>query len=285
MNIKALVDAELAGQTWYSTWRKAPAVVTAAGFWMDLSMSAGNPSPNYYVASQYVATPLALSTDGGLFHGRNVSPATKYLRSLRIQTVTAGAVPMTLRLCDYLLFYPFLDESLVDEAQAMDNTATLPRHTDGTGVQIMAVVTNSHATGGSTFTVSYTNSEGVAGRTTVAATMNAQFVTGTILTSAVATQGTQAPFLTLQAGDTGVRSIESVTVSGAGDVGLFCLVLVKPLANATIRGIDAPAEYDYFKDRSETPVIADDAYLGLLALVAGSITGAAIHGDIRVCWV
>jgi hypothetical protein len=285
MNLRDLVAAEEAGQSWYSSWRKAPAVVTSAGFWMDLSMSPGNPAPNYYVASALTATPLALSTDGGLYHARNVAPATKYLRSMRIQSVTAGAVPMTLRLCDYLLFYPFVDESLVDEPQPMDNTLGLTRSTDGEGVQIMAVVTNGHATGGSTFTVSYTNSAGVAGRTTVAATMNTQFVTGTILTSAVASQGTQAPFLTLQAGDTGVRSIESVTVSGTGDVGLFCLVLVKPLANLTLRGIDAPAEYDHLMDWSALPVIEDDAYLGLLALVAGSITGAAIHGDIRVAWV
>jgi len=69
---------------------------------------------------------------------------------------------MTAVLLDYLLYYPSIDDGTLDE-QVMDNTVTLPRYTDGKGVQMMAITTGVR-TGGQTFQVKYTNSDGVAGR-------------------------------------------------------------------------------------------------------------------------
>lgn len=46
--------------------------------------------------------------------------------------------------------------------------------------------------------------------------------------------------MALQDGDNGVRFIESATFGGTGDIGLVALVLVKPLASLSLRGIDAP---------------------------------------------
>lgn len=70
------------------------------------------------------------------------------------------------------------------------------------------------------FICSYTNSDGVAGRTTRAVNLTTQTVTGTIASTASATAGCNGPFLPLQSGDSGVRSIQSVTFTSATDVGL-----------------------------------------------------------------
>ena len=137
-NVQALGDALLAGQSTYATWRKSPSQASTAGVWFDLSMSPGNPAPQYYAASPLVAKTLTQSGDGGLFHGGAVSPASKHLSRVTALTSTATALPMPMILCDYLLFYPFVDEGSTDE-QLMDNTTTLPRYTDGEGVQVMAV--------------------------------------------------------------------------------------------------------------------------------------------------
>ena len=75
-SVQALADAELAGQTWYSTWRKSPSQVSTIGVWFDLSMSPGNPVPQYYAATPLVGAPMSYSDEQGLNHGRNVSPAT-----------------------------------------------------------------------------------------------------------------------------------------------------------------------------------------------------------------
>ena len=280
-NVAAFAAAENAGQTWYSTWRKSPSQVTTIGIWFDLSMSPGSPVPQYYAASPLIGAPMSYSDEQGLMHGRNVSPSTKHLKSVTVMATTATALPMPMMLCDYLFYYPFIDEGSTDE-QLLDNTLTLPRYTDGEGVQMMAVSVAGR-TGGQSFTVSYTNSDGVAGRSTGSVAQNSVSVNGSIVTSNRAVANARGPFLPLQAGDTGVRSIDSITMAGA-DVGLFTLVLVKPLAQLQLRGIDAPVEVNYLTDFGQLPTIVDDAYLNFLACPAGSLAATALHGDITVVW-
>lgn len=283
--VRDLVDAELAGQVKYVTYRKVPAVVTGAGTWYDYSMSPGNPAPQYYAAAPLTAQTLARSTDGGFQHGGNVSPGRKYLRRITAMAVAAAGVPQRLMLCDYLMFYPFVDMGTSD-AQAMTNTQTLTRYTDGAGVRIMAILVAPHGLVGDSFFVTYTNSAGVAGRVTPLHTMSTAIaVNGTVLTTQQTGAGRFGPFLTLQAGDTGVRSIEAVQCTAGTDVGLFTLVLVQPLAELTVRGIDAPTEKDcYLHGGGKVPQIVDDAYLNFIACPNGSLTGVPLLGDLTFLW-
>jgi hypothetical protein len=179
------------------------------------------------------------------------------------------------------MYYPFIDEGSTDE-QALDNTSTLPRYTDGDGVQVMAVSVAGR-TGGQSFFINYTNSDGVSGRISQTVIQNSVSVNGSIVTSDRASANARGPFIPLQEGDTGVRSIESVTMLGA-DVGLFSLVLVKPLAQLSLRGIDAPVEVNYFTDFGQLPRIEDDAYLNFICCPSGSLAATALHGDISVVW-
>ncbi len=221
------------------------------------------------------------STDGGIFHGGNVSPLTKYLRLTTCITITATALPMTMILCDYLLYYPFIDEGTTDE-QILTNSLPLPRYTDGKGVQMMAVSVAAR-TGGQSFLVSYTNQDGVAGRISKTVIQNTATANGHIVTGQNANALAAGPFIPLQTGDTGVRSIESVTMLGT-DVGLFTLVLVKPLGQTMIRGIDAPVEKDYLLQANNLTPVQDDAYLNWLCLPNGSLAATPIHGDIKIIW-
>lgn len=281
-NVAAFAQAALDGKGTFATWRKSPSQVSTIGVWFDLSLSPGNPVPQYYAATPLVAKTLTQSADGGLFHGGAVAPLTKHLTQFMALTTTATALPMPMILCDYLLFYPFIDEGTLDP-QPLDNTTALPRYATGSGVQILAVSVAGR-TGGQTFQVTYTNSDGVAGRVTEVATQTTAAANGNIVTTDRAGAGFRGPFLALQAGDTGVRAIESVAMISGTDVGLFALVLVKPIAQAMIRGIDAPVEVSYLTDFAQLPVIADDAYLNLIACPAGSLAATAIHGHISTVW-
>lgn len=278
-----IAEAEAQGFTFFSGWRKQPTQTTAAGIWFDLSMSPGNPVPNYYIGPSGVFTPLRYSTDGGIPHGPSVAPKTKLLRVFEAQTATSTAAPLPLKLLDYIGFYPFLDESITDQ-QFLTNATPLPRFADGAGVQIMPVVVAGHI-GGQTFKVSYTNQAGVSGRWTPQHLMGTQIVNGTIISSAGAANNSRAPFMALQEGDTGVRTVDSIIFEGTGDIGLISLALVKPIADTYIRGIDAPAERDFSTDMGTLPVIADDAYLNLLSLPAGSLSGAPLMGYIKTLYV
>lgn len=281
-NVGALVDAHLDGRSWYATWRKSPSQISSAGVWFDLSMSPGNPVPQYYAASPLVAKALAYSTDGGIWHGANVAPSTKHLSRMTAFTVTATALPMPMMLLDYLLFYPFIDEGSTDP-QPLDNTTPIPRYPTGAGVQMMAVSVAGR-TGGQTFRVEYTNSEGVTGRLSQVVKQTTAAANGNLVTTDRAVVNCHGPFIPLQAGDTGVRSIDSVQMISGVDVGLFSLVLVKPLAQLQIRGIDAPVEADYFTHFGQLPVIVDDAYLNLICCPQGTLAASAIHGDITTVW-
>jgi len=278
---RELVDAELAGQSRQYEFVKNVTQVTTAGIWYDLTGSAGNPkAKQWFDAAPLTANAIAQSTDGGIFHGGNVAPAEKYLRFMRASF--SRAEPLTLILCDYLLYYPSIEDGTTDP-QVMDNTVTLPRYADGAGVQMMAV-TISARTGGQTFSVSYTNQDGTAGRTSPTVTQNAIAAPGTITTSQTATAGTTpGPYIPLQLGDTGVRSVESVTMNGA-DTGFFALVLVKPLAQIMLRSNDAPYDKDFLLFSSELERIQDDAYLSLLALPMGSLSGIAVRGALKTVW-
>lgn len=279
-NVREIVNAYEAGQYLIRTWRKVPTQTTASGIWFDLSMSPGNPVPQYYAATPLAATVLARSTDGGIDHGPNVSPSTKYLRRFMAMTQTTTAVPLPIYILDYLMYYSFVTMDV--GTQDLNNTNSLTRYTDGVGVEIMAVEVASQV-GGAQFRVTYTNSAGVSGRVSQTVTCNTQVVNGTIITSAPTTAGCAGPFIPLADGDTGVRSIQQVEFL-TGDVGLISLVLVKPIASISIYDITAPVEVDYLIDQNIVPIIKDDAYLNMICHPSGTLASAPFNGMIETAW-
>jgi hypothetical protein len=282
--INQLVQAELDGKERRYTWRKTPSQATTARLWFDLSMSPGRPVPKYWFdAPPAIAKQISYSQDGGLEHGGGVSPSEKYLRLTTGIATAATALPLTMILCDYLLYYPSIDDSVLDE-QVMDNTVTLPRYTDGEGVQVIAVSVAGR-TGGASFYFTYTNQDGVSGRISQTVFQNSAAALGTLQANAGANNNAAAnPFIGLQNGDTGVRSIDSVVMLSA-DVGLMTLILVKPLGTSVIREITAPVEKDYFMEAGVIPRIYDDAYLSFLCLPQGTLAATALMGDIKTVWV
>lgn len=91
--------------------------------------------------------------------------------------------------------------------------------TDGRGVYIAAEVSATAGTGTPTLLMSYTNSDGVSGRT------------GTNI-SATGASPSQGRFyqMGLQAGDVGVRSVQSITLSSTWTSGSIALVAFRPIA-------------------------------------------------------
>lgn len=280
------VQAVEKGQTHYSTWRKAPSQTNTSSSWFDLSMSPGTPLPQYYAASPLVAQQLKRSTDGGLNHGPPVSSSghQKYLKRFLIMGDSAFGVPMPYTILDYLLYYPFVDMGTTDE-QLMNNTLTLPRYTDGVGVQMMLVSVASGTGSAPKLTINYTNSDGVSGRTSKTVTLTSATVNGSIVAAhhGLSTVIGNGPFVGLQDGDKGVRSVESVTFSSL-DVGLLALVLVKPLATGTFYEQTAPSEQEYIVHQSQLPKIYDDAYLNLIVCPNASINTRTFFGEIETLW-
>jgi hypothetical protein len=291
--IKDIVDAELAGKMRDYIYRKTPSQATTQGIWFDTSMSPGMPTPKYWFdAAPLTARAITQSADGGFYHGPNVSPSEKYLRMVTINGISSSTTtpcPMPAILCDYIMYYPTIDDGTTDE-QVMDNTVTLPRYSDGKGVQ-MIVVTTGARVGGQTFTIKYTNQDGVTGRVTPLLTQNTSTILGSLTNTNQAVANGAGPFVPLAYGDSGVRAVESVTMNGV-DVGLFSIILVKPLTQLTLREIaistaatiGVPYEKDLLMHDNILPRIYDDAFLNYLVLPLASVATTTITGSLKVIW-
>lgn len=287
-SVSEIVTAIDAGRHHITTWRKTPSSATTQGLWSDFSMVPGNPNPNYYASSPAVAATLSRSANAGINHGPNPpSGMSKFLfKSTLLQGLSNNGVLPVAMLCDYLLYYPFVDSSDGTD-QPMDNTVGLSRYADGEGVRILPVTVAPFG-GYFQFYCTYTNQDGVAGRVTPTVRGSSGATTNGIIPNAtsnnLSSPSFAGPFLPLQAGDTGVRSIESVTFP-VTEVGLLAFVLVKPLANAScINGIDAPVERTFPVDFPIMPKIEDDAYLNHIVCVGGSSVAQPYHGLMEFIW-
>ena len=205
-NFEAINRAYEEGRMTIAGFRKLVSATTATGVWIDLSMTGGGPPPNYYASAPLVWSTLNQSTDYGIYHGGNVSPASCRLKSLMIaSSVVTTSTPSTFILCDYLGYWPFVDMA---GSVALSGSG-LTRYTDGVGVLAMAVMVAPHA-GGAIFNLTYTSPAG-AGRTSKNMKCNTNVVNGNIVTTMpVQTAGySSSPFIGLQDGDTGIKSIRA----------------------------------------------------------------------------
>lgn len=282
-------NADLLGQCWLTQFRKTIAsAATTTNAWVDYSYFAGSPAANFYASSPSVAALVEASRG---IYVPTVSPATQHLKSMMVMTAnTATAVNARQRLvlCDYLLYYPFVDTDAIGEEQLMDNTVPLPRYTSGL---VIAVAQSAASTTGQ-FTFTYTNQDGVAGRVSQN-TYTFAVAGGGQIVSANGVGASYNPYCTLQLGDTGVRSIESVTFTAAGG-GLMALVIVKPLFNGYVTqecrttggaAFGAANEFLSLITSAGAPEIKAGAVLNFFAEgTQGSLASSQLVGVLETVW-
>lgn len=293
-NIRQWPDAENAGQSWITGFRKAPSsVATTTSAWTDYSYYAGSPPANFYASTPLEAS--VVDPTRGIYVP-TVSPATQHLRNLKLMSAASSATSTTnarqgLILADYLLYYPFIDTDAVGEQQDMTNTVTIPRYEGG---QVVAVSQSTASTTGQ-FTFTYTNENGVAGRVSQNHFTFAVGAGGQVVASSVGSAASYHPFCSLQAGDSGVKSIESVTFTAAGG-GLMALVIVKPLMTAyvtqearrtTSGNLESYGACNEFAAmiHNRPAKIIDGAVLNLLAAGhGGSLASSFLVGLVETTW-
>ena len=293
VNTAEYAQAREDGQTWVTQFRKLVAsATTTTNAWIDYTYSGGSPSANFYASSPLEAAEV--ETARGIYVP-SVAPASQYLKNLMVMTAASSATSTAngrqeLILCDYLLYYPFIDTDAVGEEQTLTNSVVIPRYSGG----FVVAVAQSAGSAIGTFTFTYTNQDGTPGRVSPANRTFAVAGGGQIVGSGGA-GASYYPFLDLQAGDTGVRSIESVTMSVAGG-GLMALVIVKPLLTAhvqqecrttttgNIESYGAASEFSSLIHH-QPPRIIDGAVLGILGCgFSGSLASSTLVGIIETIW-
>ena len=278
------------GKFYRQDWQKSTFATTAqtAGLWYSLFRGGGNPAADTILGTgtnlAFQALTDATANATGISHGGNVG-GFKHLLNAAAQTAAATTAPCVLMLVDLLGFYPITTVTTTG-AQTLNNTVTLPRYTDGAGVQ--AFLTPSTVMGAATPTLSigYTNSANVASRatpTTLPIGNTAAAVTSVVYSGTGA--GKFGPFMPLQAGDAGIRSVQTVTLSASYVSGVLNLVLAKPLMTLPITTLGVTAERDLVNQFMSMPKVYDGACLAWMML-AGAATpvAAPISGHLEFGW-
>ncbi len=293
-NLREYADAEDMGQYHVTGFRKAvSSTATTTSAWIDYSYFPGAPAANFYASSPLEAAEVD-PTRG--IPVPSVSPKTQWLRNLKLMSAASGVTSTAngrqhVILADLLLYYPFVDTDAVGEQQDMVNAVTIPRYEYG---KVIAVGQSAASTTGQ-FTFSYTNQDGTAGRTSQNHFTFAVAGGGQVVASSVGSATSYHPFLSLQAGDYGVKSIESVTFT-AGGGGLLALVIVHPLLTAyttqecrrtTSGNLESYGSCTEFASiiNNRPQQIKDGAVLDIFAAgYAGSLASSTLAGVLETTW-
>jgi hypothetical protein len=232
-------------------WRSllpAPAIPTASVALSKTSDNSIGPIPN--------ATSDKLQIIGGRFNTSGL----------------AGAMAVAI---DLLNHQGGLSGTITTEQTTNLPTAALTRHTGGDGVFIGIVIYSTLGTTATTISVRYTNQAGTPNRTSTVTSFGGSAFreTGRLI---------QIP---LQAGDTGARSVEGVTVTATtGIAGNFGVCLFKPLMGFSLDSTTGTIPIDAVSSGGMIGSMAefdDDACLTFLVFnpVSQTINGALLLAE------
>lgn len=217
------LDGVIAGQQPPVLISKAVTATLVAGRPASLWSLGGSPGPGSFDTTLNGVT---LSSTSSQVAGqiRHVDPVSgnAYLSRLQAQATQAGTLLLLDRLWHnggYTITSATAQNSTTPTWPARDIAGS----TNGDGVLLALEVSAAAGAAAPTITVSYTNQAGTAGRTgtNILATANSPAIGATY-------------FIGLQAGDTGVRSVQSLTLSVSWVSGTINLVAYRLLASLEI---------------------------------------------------
>jgi hypothetical protein len=286
-SVDQLYAAFSAGQTDRQDFNKITgAAAYTAGRWYEMFSLGGFPP-----ATTYPGTALAwkgtddATGDGttrfGIPHGGNVSAFIKHLSTVSAWSTAATGVPAVLKLVDLQGYYPGISMASAT-AQTLTGTPSM-RYSNGVRAAL-AIRTTSGATAHN-LQMSYTNQSSTAGRTlpgTVSCTVSA-------ITPHICHTGTAAnnfgPELPLATGDTGILSVQSVTLSASSTAGTGVLLLYKPLATIPLSIASLMTEKDFWNQLPSAPQIKDGACLGFILGTGAAVASATTFaGHTETVW-
>jgi hypothetical protein len=151
-------------------------------------------------------------------------------------------------------------------AQTINSVALTRPDANGEGVEAWFQIYATMGSGTPTLTISYTNQDGTSGRTGTSATVTTMAV------------GRTGPF-TLESGDTGVRSIQSLTLSATMSSGTIGLVLRRRIASVVVPVAGSGDVFDIFE--LGMPQIYNDACLEFVWL-AGAAGATLLFSEVAL---
>lgn len=275
------------GKTDTVIFSKTTPAAGVAGAWSDLGNATGIP-----VAATYGAADLTFTatddtwSEGALYHGGNVSTATKHFLSAGVSCVAAAGAPWFIMCVDEIGYVKLSGTNVSTTGTktvtmtAISNTsAKVDRYANGEGLRMYMSASGSLGANAPTCVVNYLDTGGAAGATT-SFTSTASLASGNIINSGAAANKYN-PFLPLAAGDTGVSDIVSVVWSGTAHAsGTVILHLVKPLWTLPVPATGTYNKFDFVNMLPSLRRIKDGANLRFIMFQTGATTsGGTVFVD------
>ena len=257
---------------------------------MQLTGTGANNGGTYNINISQTVTSQTITgtaTPNGLYTGGNVSPSIKNVLNIAAYSGAATSAPAVLMLVDQVAMFT-VSSVTTTGAQNFTGTQTLPRYATGAGLQAFIVPSVVMGAGTPTIQLGYTNAAGTASRLTPASP-SLPIATTTSPVGSIIYSGTGAgkygPFMPLQAGDTGIRSIQSINLSATMTSGSLVVILCKPLFTLPLTTVGVASERDLVNQLPSMPQIVDGANLQWL-MYAGAATpvNTAYYGSLDVAW-
>lgn len=252
-SLDSIIAALGAGNGEVSQYSKT-SITTTLGRFYSLFKSAGLPAAGSTPTTGAGDVPTNATTGAIKFTSPSGSNK-KHLLRMSCMGPTAGMV----FLCDRLVETSGLSGT-VTTAQTV-NSVALTRYTDAVGVMCAIEVYSQLGATSRTATISYTNQDGTAGRS------------GTITIPANALAQEFIGPMTLQGTDTGVQSVQTVTLSAStGTAGDFGITLYKDLASIPYNA-NTLEERDEVLQLMNLPELKSGACLALYAYATTTSLG------------
>lgn len=261
-------------------YNKTTAVAGVAGTWTDLGTATGSVPANTYAGTSltFVATDDTWS-EGAIYHGGNVTTATKHFLNASASIFAAAGAPWILMCVDQVGYVPITGTDVTGTGLRTVTMTALTgssRWPNGAGLRAYFSTEVAPTAGGPNLTTfTYTDQDGNTGISMgVTVGFAATPVTGQVPHSGNAATR-YAPFLPLAVGDYGIRDIESFTLSGGTAYtgsGQLVLHLVKPLWQIPIPANGILTERDFVNQLPSLPKIPDGACLRFLLFQTGATT-------------
>lgn len=248
-----------------------------AGNWYDLHVTTGDPQPGTYAGTARAAVSYTRASAGAMRIGAAVSPKLRYLK--RGSVFNSATAMVATCLVDRVLMYNAC--TMTASLQAMSNAVTATRWitTGDRGMQIWAAADAVHnATTSNLNALVYTNESGSGSRNALTTPTLTKIVSLAAPSATLgarqlfyngvnATRGREDPFLPLQAGDLGIRQIDSYTFSSTptGTVSFAAMVPIALCPDVHAGGNAGDYEYLHGHEAAAQFRVYDDACLSLLA--------------------
>lgn len=258
-------DGYLASAKQSMSFFKSAPRTSIASAWFSLFDLAGNPGAGTLTGANATngVVPTNASTTGHPAINAFGAAATGYLTQIDF----GNTVACRMKLFDMVFkagSYAFIGQTNALTAQPSYSTR-VPGGTDFTDCQIWVEVSTAFASGTAwQVQVTYTNQAGVTGRT---GAISGVFLSGALTLGRMFQLG-------LQAGDTGVRVIESVIVTNnatAMTLGAFNILVMRPLWSGRCRAPNDGDVHDVTK--TGMPILFSSSALVLIVSADGTSTG------------